>query len=143
MLLPPGFILRYSNISAHTITVGLMSSLPFGTCPLCRHTSHKVHSYYERSVSDLPMSGKVVCLRISVRKFFCQQSECCRKIFAERFHTCLPAYQRRLQRSTLQIGQIGLSCGSKPGARICKVIGLPVSASTVLRVIKKHPCRKW
>ncbi|MDO1451966.1 ISL3 family transposase [Rhodocytophaga aerolata] len=116
-----------------------MSNILFGTCPLCRHMSHKVHSYYERSVSDLPMSGKVVWLRISVRKFFCQQEACCRKIFAERFDTYLPAYQRRLQRSTAQIGQIGLSCGSKPGAKICRLIGLPVSASTLLRVMKKTP----
>ena len=135
LLFPTNFAIRYSDISVQTVTIGLMSSNSFGVCPQCKQISYQVHSYYERKVNDLPMSGKLVHLRISVRKFFCGQVECSRKIFAERFDDCLHSYQRRLQRSNVQIGQIGLSCGSKPGARICKVIGLPVSASTVLRLI--------
>lgn len=139
LLLPTAFTLRYSSIAENTVSIGLMSSLPFGTCPLCMRVSRKVHSYYERKVNDLPMSGKPVSLRISVRKFFCQQQNCRRKIFAERFDSCLQSYQRRLERSNTQIRGIGLSCGSKPGAKVCGLIGLPVSASTVLRVMKKTP----
>jgi len=139
LLFPTNFAIRYSDISVQNVTIGLMSSYSFGVCPQCKQISYKVHSYYERKVNDLPMSGKTVHLRISVRKFFCRQAECSRKIFAERFDECLPSYQRRLQRSKAQIGQIGLSCGSKPGAKLCRLIGLPVSASTVLRIIKKTP----
>lgn len=116
---------------------GLMGSTPFGTCPLCSGISSKVHSYYQRKVQDLPISGKTVRLYISIRKFFCQQTSCPRKVFAERFGSCLRPWQRRLERSGGQIQAIGLKCGSKPGARVCEVIGLPVSASTVLRVMKK------
>lgn len=85
------------------------------------------------------MSGKEVTLRISVRKFFCQQPNCPRKIFAERFNTSLKPYERRLQRCNAQIRGIGFSCGSKPGAKVCALVALPVSASTILRVMRKTP----
>jgi len=143
LLLPEIFSFRYCGISEHTVALGLLSNRPFGVCPQCKQISHKVHSYYERKVNDLPMSGKPVHLRISVRKFFCRQPECSRKIFAERFDEYLPSYQRRLQRSNVQVQQIGLGCGSKPGAKLCQLIGLPVSASTVLRVMKKTPLPEY
>ncbi len=133
LLLPEAFSYRYSTVSGNTVVFGLMGSTPFGTCPLCSGISSKVHSYYQRKVQDLPISGKTVRLYISIRKFFCQQSSCPRKVFAERFGSCLRPWQRRLERSNEQIQTIGLRCGSKPGARVCELTGLPVSASTVLR----------
>lgn len=139
LFLPADFTLRYSAVFETSASLGLMGSSPVGICPQCMKTSSKVHSYYERKVNDLPMSGKQVNLRISVRKFFCQQPSCPRKIFAERFDTCLKPYERRLERCNAQIRGIGLSSGSKPGAKICKLIALPVSASTILRVMRKTP----
>ncbi len=132
LLFPEALAFRYSTVSANTVECGLMGSTPFGTCPLCQRASSKVHRYYQRKVQDLPISGKIVKLYISTRKFFCQQDSYPRKVFAERFGSCLRPWQRRLERSNEQIQAVGLSCGSKPGARICEVIGLPVSASTLL-----------
>jgi transposase len=37
---------------------------------------------------------------------------------------------------------IGLEMGSKPGARVCRRTGLPISASTVLRTMKRAPVRE-
>lgn len=137
LLFPEAFAFRYSNISAHSVSFGLLSSSAFGNCPLCRKPSSKVHSYYERKVQDLPISGKMVKLSITTRKFFCLEDTCPRKVFAERFGSYLMPHQRRLERSNGQIQAIGLSCGSKPGASVCEVIGLPVSASTILRIMKR------
>ncbi len=137
LLLPEALAYRYSTVCGNTVVFGLIGSTPFSNCPLCQKASSKVHSYYQRKVQDLPISGKTVKLYISTRKFFCGEVSCPRKIFTERFGSCLGPWQRRLERSGGQIQTIGLSCGSKPGARVCEVIGLPVSASTVLRVMKK------
>jgi transposase len=137
LLLPEAFAFRYSTIFGNTIEFGLMGSAPFGTCPLCQSASSKVHSYYQRKVGDLPISGKTVKLYVITRKFFCQQDSCPRKVFAERFGCCLKPWQRRLERYDEQLQAIGLHCGSKPGVRVCEVIGLPVSASTLLRVTKR------
>lgn len=137
LLFLEAFALRYSSISGNTVEFGLMGNTLFGTCPLCQKASSKVHSYYQRKVGDLPISGKTVKLYVSTRRFFCGEDSCPRKVFAERFGSCLKPWQRRLDRSSRQIQAIGLSCGSKPGARVCEVIGLPVSASTLLRVMRK------
>lgn len=42
-------------------------------------------------------------------------------------------------RADQQIQNIGLETGGKPGARLCQIVGQPISASTILRVIKKTP----
>jgi transposase len=111
LLLPDAFTFRYSTVSGNRVIFGLMGSTPFGICPLCSKVSYKVHGYYERKVQDLPISGKTVKLYISTRKFFCEEDSCPRKVFAERFSSCLRPWQRRLERSNSQIQAIGLHCG--------------------------------
>ncbi len=85
LLLPEAFALSYSTVSGNTVEFGLMGNTPFGTCPLCQKASSKLHSYYQRKVGDLPISGKTVKLYISTRKFFCHEDSCPRKVFSERF----------------------------------------------------------
>src|SRR5262245_5157681 len=52
--------------------------------PSCQTVTSKVHSRYERADADLPWEGIPVRLRLQVRKFFCSNSECHRRIFCER-----------------------------------------------------------
>jgi transposase len=89
LLLPEAFAFRYSTVSGNTVEFGLTGSTPFGTCPLCSTISSKVHSYYQRKVQDLPVSGKPIRLYISIRKLFCQHNSCPRKVFAKRFGSFL------------------------------------------------------
>src|SRR3712207_6591084 len=107
-LLPEAFTYRYSTVCGNTVVFGLMGSTPCSTCPLCQKASIKVHSYYQRKVQDLPISGKTVKLYISTRKYFCGEVACPQKIFTERFGSCLGPWQRRLERSGGQIQTIGL-----------------------------------
>jgi transposase len=53
-------------------------------CPVCDQTSRRVHSHYTRTLADLPWSSTPVRLRLQVRKFFCDEPACERRIFAER-----------------------------------------------------------
>src|SRR5579864_4668170 len=63
-----------------TVTVHAVS--PTACCgTICQ----RVHSHYTRTLHDLPASGRRVHLNVRVRRFFCQESTCRRKIFAERF----------------------------------------------------------
>jgi transposase len=52
-------------------------------CPRCGQLAHRVHSRYVRTLADLPWAGVAVHLRISVRKFFCDNATCLRQIFSE------------------------------------------------------------
>ena len=110
-----------------------------GACPLCQTSTNRVHSFYQPTLADLPMSGKRIKLQVRLRKFFCPLADCPRKVFAQSCHSVFKPYARRLLRADQQFQTIGLQAGAKPGDRLCHTIGQPVSASTVLRVIRKTP----
>ena len=54
-----------------------------GHCPDCGTPSSSCHSRYVRTLSDLPISGAAVKLRLSVRRFRCRQPSSRRKTFSE------------------------------------------------------------
>ncbi|PYX66580.1 MAG: hypothetical protein DMG78_28845, partial [Acidobacteria bacterium] len=50
------------------------------TCPGCGNVSSRVHGWYERRLTDAPISGRAVVIRLRVRKFVCQTLGCVRRI---------------------------------------------------------------
>ena len=67
------------------VTITVRAASPTAPCPCCGTISKRVQNRYTRTLRDLPASGRPVELIVCVRRFFCQQSTCVRKIFAERF----------------------------------------------------------
>lgn len=138
-LLPPGFLFCNQQFTHDSLVIGLIATDAVGTCPRCQTPTNRVHSFYQRTLADLPVSGKRIKLQVRLRKFFCPIADCPRKVFAQSCHSVCKPYARRLTRADQQIQAIGLQTGAKPGARLCQTIGQPVSASTILRVIRKAP----
>ncbi|WP_442815073.1 MULTISPECIES: transposase family protein [unclassified Streptomyces] len=56
---------------------------PPGRCPQCEHPATRFHSRYWRQISELPVSGRGLIVRLHVRRFFCDQSQCQRRTFVE------------------------------------------------------------
>lgn len=108
-----------------------------GICPNCCTPSDKVHSYYTRKLNDLPVFGKSSRIFLRSRKFYCNSDECPFKVFAERFASHFKPYKRRTERLETKIRQLGLLAGGKPAEYICRTVSIPVSDSTILRVIEK------
>jgi hypothetical protein len=96
----------------------------------------RVHSGYERSLSDLPWAGKLVRLRLKVRRFFCLNEACPRRTFAERLDH-IAAYARRTDRMAEALRQIALEIGAENGARLAKRLAMPTSPDILLSLIKK------
>src|SRR5258708_19504661 len=99
------------------VTVTVRSASPTASCPCCRTISQRVQSRYTRTLRDLPASGHSVELIIRVRRFFCEEKTCVRKIFAERFPSLtLPRgkFTRRLQET---LADIAFAFGRKPVPR--------------------------
>ncbi len=67
-------------------------------CPLCHQASHRIHSRYLRTLADLPWARIPVRVRVRVRRFFCDQPDCQRRIFTERLDPAIAPYARRTRR---------------------------------------------
>ena len=80
--------------SANELLVHVVSPSSRACCPLCGVQASRMHSRYWRRVADLPCAGRHVSLRLTVRKFFCPNPACPRKIFAEQFPELVPSYAR-------------------------------------------------
>ena len=59
-------------------------------CPRCGQASVRAHSRYQRRLADAPIAGRPVQLRLQVRRFFCDNTVCPTRTFAEQ-----PARWRR------------------------------------------------
>ena len=111
----------------------------FARCPLCQRRSKRVHSHYERTLADLPCGGDRITLHLRVRRFVCRVRWCKRKIFAERLPDLVAPFARRTTRLTDHLVRAAFDLGGEPGARHLVAESAPVSARTLLRLIRATP----
>src|SRR5215469_16755152 len=119
------------------VTIRVRAASPTAPCPCCGTVSKRIQSRYTRTLRDLPASGRPVHLIVHVRRFFCQQSTCVRKIFAERFPSLtLPRvkFTLRLQET---LREMGFALGGEAGARLGRLLSIPGSPDTLLRLVKQ------
>ena len=106
-------------------------------CPDCGQLTHRVHSHYERMLADLPWQGIPVRFRLRVRKLFCDNAACPRRIFAQR----LPSVASRYARKTLRLSQalhlLVYRLGGEAAAKVAQRLGLLLcSPDTLLRQLR-------
>ena len=122
--------------SSDSITLVIKAIATASVCPLCHCPSSRVHSRYIRMPADLPWHGIAIRLQLHSRKFFCQNSDCPRRIFCEP----LPGVVARYSRHTLRLNQllelIGFVIGGRPGSRAANKMAVKVSSDTLLRRVR-------
>jgi transposase len=98
-----------------------------------------VHSSYRRHLADAPIGGRPVEVVLRVRRFFCDNSGCTARTFAEQVPGLTAPRARRtgLLRATLET--IGLALAGRAGARLADRLGMPVSRDSMLRLIRALP----
>ena len=97
----PGFAVTEVISTEEKLTICATSQALQARCPTCQQTSSRVHSYYQRSPRDLPISGQAVQLRLRVRRFRCLNSACSKQTFAEPLPDLVGRTSRRTLRLTL------------------------------------------
>ncbi len=140
-LLPdvPGLHLDAILTEDQTIYITMTSTQPTAACPVCAEASSRIHSHYQRSVRDLPWAGHTVQVLLHVRRFFCSNASCERKIFAERLGATIRAFARRTERLATQLCQLAFRLSAEAAAQMGQQLGMPVSAATLLRLQRLHP----
>src|SRR5262245_15954818 len=105
----------------HPMSITLSGAVPLSS----------VHSRYQRHLTDLPWGTRPVYIRLTVRKFVCQNPSGQRHLFTERLPAFVTAYATTTQRLVTALraismalgGQAGpgspLACGGRPVLPLC------------------------
>lgn len=108
-------------------------------CPLCGATCQRIHSRYQRTLADLPWQANPVRIKMTARKFFCDNRECERRVFTEPIPTVAARYKRKTKRLIEVLEILTLMAGGEVAARIAKAFGLTLSPDYLLESAKKAP----
>jgi transposase len=122
-----------------TITIVLRTCRPTVVCPECGELTRRVHSWYQRTLADLPWQGLAVHFRLWTRRWHCTNLACSRRIFTERLPDVVAPSARRTLRLTAVVEAIAFALGGEAGARLLQTLGLPRSPDTLLTTIRATP----
>lgn len=94
-----------------TIALTLTSRPRPTPCPLCSQRARRTHSRYERTLADLPWGEHGVVVRLKVRRLFCDNARCERRVFTERLPGVTAPWARKTARLADRLTSIGLALG--------------------------------
>lgn len=118
------------------LTIILRTKRPSVTCPDCEQRTTRVHSWYQRTIADLPWQGLAVRFHLHTRRWFCQNQECSRRIFTERLPNLVDSSARRTVRLADVVEAIAFALGGEAEHRLLLTLGLKLSPDTLLNVIR-------
>ena len=121
------------------ITLRVRSTQTSAPCPLCATPARRIHSDYGRTLADLPWAQYRVCLQLRVRKWFCRNRSCHRRIFTERLPTIAAPWARRTLRLAQRLVALGVALGGTAGVHLGHAWDVVVSRNTLLRLLRKLP----
>lgn len=121
------------TITASALIIQVISTQPVCCCPVCDQTSDQIHSRYLRVVADVPCGNRPVCLHLEVRKFFCRNTNCLRKIFTERLPELVQPSARMTKRLRSALQALGLATSGEVGTRLAPKLGMRAAPTTFLR----------
>src|SRR5918999_4187344 len=141
LLLPDTTSLRLDawclDTAASLLTVSVPSTQTIVPCPVCAVPAAHIHSRYTRTLADLPWAAYRVRLQLRVRKWFCANFACGRRIFTERLPTVAAPWARRTRRLVQRLVALGLALGGRAGVLLSHAWDVAVSRHTLLRVLRQ------
>jgi transposase len=135
--LPAGLQVLSFDLVNTVLIMQVASTASESACPGCQCPTSRIHSHSTRKAADLACGGHQVQLILHVRKFFCTNRDCPRKIFAERLTAFLQPWARLTTRLGQQIEAIGLATCGRLGARLGSRLRIEISRTSILRRVMK------
>lgn len=138
LLLPlgDGLVIEQISREGHQIIVSVRSTASLARCPLCAAASESIHSHYLRTVADLPQAGQLIILKLIVRRFFCRNALCARRIFTERLPELVEPWAQMTNRLREALRVLSFATYAEAGSRLAPHLGMKGSPSTLLRCQK-------
>ncbi|WP_405681203.1 ISL3 family transposase [Streptomyces sp. NBC_00868] len=127
------------DVNIAIVRVDAKCTMTGAACPECGAWSTHVHSSYLRFPADVPSAGRRVVLQLRVRRFRCRTALCRRRTFVEQISGLTRRHGQRTERLRSTLAELGLALAGRAGARLADVLGVPVSRSTVLRLVNALP----
>ena len=108
------------------------------SCPNCGRYSKRVHDYYYRTITDLPVFQNRSIILLKTRKFICGNNRCRRKVFSEQT-AATQRYSRRSNRATKILETFAIELTGRLGSIMSKQLFITVSSSTITRIAHSQP----
>ncbi|MGP3920943.1 ISL3 family transposase [Nonomuraea sp. 10N515B] len=108
-------------------------------CGACGTFSQRIHSRYRRLLQDLTCGEVPVTIELQVRRWFCVNPECPVRAFAEQVPELTQPYARRTSAMRRLLEHIALALAGRAGARLASRLGIAVSRSLLIRLIRALP----
>jgi hypothetical protein len=131
--LPEALEVGSFDVADQVITLTVISTQQNPCCPLYGRSASRVHSHSRRQLTDMSCAGRRVRFILHVRKFFCDERTCVRKIITLRLAPFIHPWARVTTRLLQAVENIGLAPSGMLGARLGDRLGIRTSWMTILR----------
>jgi hypothetical protein len=101
-----------------------------GICPACGSRSRRRHGWPYRRLQDYPEHGESVAAELRIRRWRCSSQDCNRNTFSDQLPSVAIPYARRTSRTAQIASHLGHAAGGRPGERLMRRLGMPVSDDT-------------
>jgi transposase len=136
--LPTGVRITDYAVMNGTLHLTLISTSTLVNCPMCLTPSTAQHSYYHRTVRDVPCGGYPLRVSLRTRRFFCHQKDCARRIFTERFSSFLLPRARMTERFRQALLALSATSAHEAAQRLATLLHFPTSVTTLRRQLGKY-----
>lgn len=133
------FLIVGIHIDEGQIQLKLESLSDQANCPICKMESARIHSTYTRHPSDLAWAEYPVHLEIITKRYFCQNTDCPKRTFAERFPDYLAWYARRTDRVIQKQQRIGVNVCAIIAEKLLRMEQIRISDTSINRLIRNLP----
>ncbi len=139
LALPEGMLIEEVQATETSLSLTVRATHPTSCCPLCSGVSSSIHSHYQRTLGDASCAGRQVQLRPTVRRFYCRNLICERKVFTERMPRFVEPWARMTIRLSEHLQAIGLATSGRGGMKLAVRLGIQSTRQTLLRRIMALP----
>jgi transposase len=136
-LILAGLVVDQVHPDPERLTILTRPRAALASCPVCGQPSARLHSHYTRTLADLPWQGRRVVIIVRSRRWRCPTPGCPRWIFAERLLEVARPHGRCTERLGDLHRHLGLGLGGEGGVHLAERLGIPVSADTLLRLVRR------